>query len=810
MNIEKDIIEIQTSNFGDYSKEVNLSRSIPDVRDGFKLIQRRILFGMDEMKLSSNKKYSKCAGIVGKVISDTHPHGDTSIYDALVGMTRDYSNNIQLIDGHGNFGNIYGSSASAYRYTEARLTKFSEEVFLDGIDNVSTNFVRTFDNSGFEPEVLPCKIPNILINGSFGIGVGVVTAIPPHNPKDIINISMKYLNNLEITNEELIKGLYPSLPTGGIIINQNEAQNCYRTGNSKMIIRSKFHYEEKNNSLVMTEIPYLSNYIEIKESIINAINDKKILGIKNIEESGEKGKIRLVIFLRPNYDHELILNQLITFTKIQSTLTMNLIATNKQKLIEYTTIKDLLKDFFDFRIDTIKKIKIGNINKLSLQKHLQEGLIIALDPKNIDSFISTVKNSSSKSDANEKVMTLFNLTMKQAEYLTSLEIHRLNKLEINTIKEKIKTLEAQIKENEVYLTDPKYPSKIIEVIKEETLNISKKFFNNPPEFQTEYMNIEGSIEITELIKEEKITILLSKNNYIRTINNDLQIQKNARQGKNMSNFKDNDYTIKILEANSIWEILLFSETGKVYIEKVYNIPKNKLTSLKSIIGNDSIISAISIPKEVIGDKSYSILVTTLLGKIKRVSMEEFSSFRQNGTIFSKVGEGDKIINVELINEEEPDQSVFITNDRGYSIRMTLSEIPSIKRPTYGVNIFGLSKDEDKFNKFKIVNSTLISNENDEVVIYTDNGLGKRVSLDEFDLQKRMCVGKLSCKLKEDSLVSKAIPINSNEENTMVIITSDGKMVMEDVNRLSLVKRPTFGQRAIKLTEGNKLVDAVLL
>lgn len=812
MIYDKDIKELVEENIADYYQEIILNRAVPDIRDSLKPIQRKIIYSMAEKNFASNRDFVKCAKVVGNVIGDYSPHGDASTYDALVGLTKDWMNNQNLLDPHGSFGTIYGNPASAMRYTEIRLNKFSEEVLLDNLNDNSVDFIPNFDNTKEEPSLLPCKFPLILVNGSFGIAGGYMTSIPTHNTEDIVNKTIELIKNPNISVEEFAKDLMPSFPTGGIICNPKSVYLAYtdqekalKNKKSNVIVRSKITKNEKNNTLVVTEIPYMKTLDIILDSIKDAIKDKKITGIKNIKDGSSKGNINVVIECYKGEDLDLILNQLYKFTMLQTTIPIILIGCKDDKFVIYNNIKDIFQDWIDFRVSTIKRIKMESIRKMRYRIHILEGLLIALHKDNIDKLIKIVRTGDSKKEIIETLMETFELTEIQSKYIVELQLYRLNKLQIKELEDEKKDLENKV-ENEIsFFSNSK---KILDIIIEELKYIGKKYPTKGNKTNVEEVDLEEANNTENLIVDEDFLMILTKNNYLKKIPCEINSQRKAGYGKGIGNIKDDDIVKSIIKVNSKDTILFFTDNGKVYGHKCYEIDKTSLKSFgnnisKYVKDNEKVVSIVNITSKDLKNTNNHLLIATRKGLIKMTSLSEYTRIG-SGIIASKLNEDDEIITVQLVNIKD-NFTVFTVNNEGTAIHINKDDIPIIKRTTFGSNIFKPSV--IKAGK-RIINCMIITKDIKEILLVMESGLGKRVPISEFAIQKRCGIGMLATRLKTDKdKVAQCLAVN-NEEN--LIIVSNTSMINISLNDVAVSKRPAYGYTLKKLSAKEKVVDACLI
>jgi len=801
--IEKDLSDIQKDNMVDYYDEILLRRAIPDVRDGLKLIHRRILYSMNHLGASSTKKYMKSARIVGDVIGRLHPKGDSSIYDAIVNMTEDYSNSKILLDPHGNFGTIYGDPAAAMRYTEARLDKFAEEVMLDNLNDNSVNFVPNFDNTTKEPASLPAKLPMYVINGAFGIAAGYSVCFPPHNVAKTISKTIELIKNPDIDIEEFIADFHPDIPTGCEIINIEEAKDAYRTGVSKMVMRSTIDIDEKKHRLILRSVPYMKKLSTIRASIKEAWDEKQIPELKDVQNESRAGNIELYIYVKKDADLEMVRNKLYKFTQCQTTLAFNLIATKNDKFIIYD-IKELIMDWVQYRKDTIKRIKMEYIRKHNYRIHLLDGLLIALHPDNIDTVIEIIKKAKSKQHAKDKLMEKYDFTEKQVDHITDIKLIRINQLEVKEIAKERDELQAKVDDEVSYLSNP---SKIDGYIIDELTALGKKYGKAKQTTNVSNINTKDSLNIETIIPDKNYLIIFTRNNYLKKIESNIKDQKRGGKGLNIGRIKEDDVAKSILQVNSKDNILMFTNTGKVYAYKCYELQDTSIQSFGSnishLVNGETVVNIINITNDELKNEDIHLLIATKMGKIKLTSILEFKRLGKSGMIATKLNDGDEVIAVEAENINN-DFSVLALNSKGNAIHFDKTEIPVTLRPTFGSNIF----DASEINEDNVIASlNVVTEDTKGIVVMTRDGLGKKVSMDEFPPQRRAGKGRIAIRLKGDDKAVKCLSFN--EESNMVVI-SNTSIININTADIKFLLRPAYGVIIKRLADKETILDACMI
>ena len=788
--IEKDIEKEMKTAYIDYAMSVIVSRALPDVRDGLKPVHRRILYAMYEDGITSDKPYRKCANTVGSVLGRYHPHGDASVYDAMVRMAQDFSLRYPLIDGHGNFGSIDGDGAAAMRYTEARMAKIAETMLTD-IEKNTVDFMPNYDDRLQEPTVLPSKIPTLLINGSSGIAVGMATNIPPHNLTEVINGIIKIIDEDNVTDEELskiIKG--PDFPTGGLILGREGIKQAYTTGKGKIIVRAETEIEEMDNGrqrIIVRSLPYQVNKARLIEHIANLVKEKKIEGISELrDESDRNDKVRIVIGLKKDANAQVVLNHLYKNTQMQDSFGIIMLAlvNGEPKIL---TLRQCLDCYIDHRKTVILRRTQFDLDKALARAHILEGLRIAID--NIDEVISIIRNS--YDDAKEKLMQRFCLTDIQAQAILDMRLKTLSGLQREKIEEEYNELMKLIAHLREILASERL---VFDIIKEELLEIKEKYGD---ERLTKIVAAEGEIDDEDLIKEEQNVITLTHFGYVKRMPIDMyKSQKRGGKGITGMATREEDFVKEIFTASTHDTILFFSNKGKVYTLKGYELPEAGRTAKGTAIVNllrldqGEKITAV-IPIANFAEGKY-LLMATRNGMIKKTALSEYSSVRKSGLLGITLKENDELIGVRLTDGED---DVVLVTSHGMSITFSEKDVRPIGRVSQGV--IGIKLDDDDF---VIGMESIISRENATLLAITENGFGKRTELDEYRVQTRGGKGILTYKITAKTGNIVGIRIATDDEDVM-IITENGTIIRLEVKDINVLGRTTQGVTLMRTNEG---------
>ncbi len=797
--IERDIESEMKNSYIDYAMSVIVSRALPDVRDGLKPVHRRILYAMYEDGITSDKPYRKCANTVGSVLGRYHPHGDSSVYDAMVRLAQDFSMRYPLIDGHGNFGSIDGDGAAAMRYTEARMAKIAETMLTD-IEKNTVDFMPNYDDRLQEPKVLPSKIPTLLINGSSGIAVGMATNIPPHNLNEVIDGIIKMIEEDNITDEELmsiIKG--PDFPTEGIILGREGIKQAYTTGRGKITVRAEAEIEEMSGNkqrIVVTSLPYQVNKAKLIENIATLTRDKRIEGISDLrDESDREEKVRVVIELKRDANAQVVLNQLYKFTQMQDTFGVIMLAlvNGEPKVL---TLKQCLEYYIDHRKNVILRRTQFELDKALARAHILEGLKIALD--NIDEIINIIR--SSYDDAKERLMERFKLSDIQAQAILDMRLKTLSGLQREKIEEEYNELMKLIEHLRAILGSEKL---VFDIIKEELTTIKEKYGD---ERKTKIVSAEGELDLEDLIKEEQTVVALTHFGYVKRMPIDTyKSQKRGGKGITGISTREEDFVKQIFTASTHDTILFFSNKGKLYKLKGYEIPEGGRTAKGTAIvnllrlDNGEKISAV-IPISNFADGKY-LLMGTKRGLIKKTALTEYNSAKKTGLLAITLKEDDELIDVRLTDGED---NVVLVTKKGLCITFDEKDVRPVGRSAQGV--IGMRLDDDDAI---IGMESIISGSKATLLAITENGFGKRTELDEYRIQNRGGRGVITYKVTPKTGNIVGIRIANGEEDVM-LITDKGTIIRLNVREISVLGRATQGVTLMRTNDGGKVVSIEII
>ncbi|MDR0852020.1 MAG: DNA gyrase subunit A [Clostridiales Family XIII bacterium] len=777
----------------DYAMSVIVGRALPDVRDGLKPVHRRILYGMSQLGLTPDKAFKKSARIVGDVMGKYHPHGDSSVYDAMVRMAQDFSIRYQLVDGHGNFGSVDGDSAAAMRYTEARMTPFALEMLRD-IEKNTVDFMPNFDGDEEEPIVLPSRYPNLLVNGSNGIAVGMATSIPPHNLRDVIDATVKLIDDPETDIDDLIKIIKgPDFPTGAIILGKRGAREAYKTGRGSVLVRSRTEIEETKKGkqqIIVTEIPYQVNKSRLLEKIAELIRDKKIDGISDFRDESNREGTRIVIELKRDANPQITLNRLFKQTQLQESYSMIMIAlvNGEPKLL---TLKDILVEYLKHQKDVITRRTIFDLAKAEARAHILEGLLIALD--NIDEVIKTIR--ASYNDAKEKLMERFRLSELQAQAILDMRLARLQGLEREKIEKEYAELQRLIAYYKELLEDA---SKLMQVIKEELEEIKKKYGDAR---RTEIAAATAEIEEEDLIEEGQVAITLTHLGYIKRVDADVfKTQRRGGRGIMGLSTRENDFVRDLIITSTHDYLMFFTNTGKVHKIKAYEIPEAQRTArgtpainFLSLMQRERITAVMPI-REFPEDK-YLIAVTKK-GTIKKTSLSEFDTNRKNGLIAIKLKDGDEMIGIK---QSTGSNIVIVVTKNGKSISFEENDVRPMGRLAGGVRAIKLDADDE-------VVAMDLAEPHEQLLVVTKNGFGKRTDVEDYKVQTRGGKGVLTydkAKFKKTGELIGATVVNNDDE--LLLINSDGIIIRIGMDDVKPLGRATQGVKIMKVGDDAQLI-----
>ena len=794
----KDIVDEVRTSMLQYSMSVLVGRAIPDVRDGLKPVHRRILYTMYENGLTPDKAYRKCADTVGSVLGRYHPHGDASVYDAMVRMAQDFSLRYPLIDGHGNFGNIDGYPAAAYRYTESRMNRLSLHM-LDDIEKETVDFNPNYDNRLQEPEVLPVRFPQLLVNGSSGIAVGMATEIPPHNLGEVIDGMCCLIDNPEAELSDLcehIKG--PDFPTGGIIMGRSGIRAAYATGKGKIIVRGKAEIEETRNGkfrIVITEIPYKVRKKELVKNIYDLAADKRIEGIDDVVDYSSKrdGGIRIIVDLKKDANPQVVLNKLYKNTPLQSTFGAILLAIVNGKP-QVLTLKDMLQNCIDFQCDIITRRTIYDKRKAEERAHILEGLKIALDF--IDEVIAIIRGSKTIPESKEALSERFGLDDIQTTAIVQMQLGKLAGLEKQKILDELQEKLDFIKECEAILASHE---RILDIVKTEALNLRDKFSD---ERRTEITDVAGEVDIEDLIPEEECVLTKTVNGYIKRLPADTyNVQHRGGRGITGMTTREEDAVENMFVCSSHDYIMLFSNLGRMYRIKAYEIPEGSRTSkgmnivnILPLMPNEKI--TIILPASELDEEKYIAMVTKK-GIIKRTKVSEFRNTRKSGIIAISIDDDDEL---GFVRMTDGNQNIFIATRDGFAIQFKETAVRAMGRNARGVRAISMREGDT-------VMDMAITDENTKILTVTETGYGRISSIEDYRLQSRGGKGLINYRTEKYGKVAATIPVTDNDD--IIMIASNGIIIRIFVGDISTFSRPAKGVRVMRVAEGEKILSVAL-
>jgi DNA gyrase subunit A len=776
----------------DYAMSVIVGRALPDVRDGLKPVHRRILYSLQELGLTPEKGYRKCARIVGDVLGKYHPHGDSSVYDALVRMAQDFSMRYMLVDGHGNFGSVDGDSAAAMRYTEAKMNKIAVEMLRD-INKNTVDFMPNFDGEEQEPVVLPSRFPNLLVNGSSGIAVGMATNIPPHNLGEIIDGTIMLIDNPESTVLEIMTKINgPDFPTGATIMGKAGIRAAYETGKGKVVVRANAEIEEENgrHSIIVTEIPYQVNKAKLVENIADLVKDKKITGISDLRDESDREGMRIVIELKRDANPNVVLNLLYKHTKLQDTFGIIMLAlvNNEPKVLN---LKQILENYIEFQKEVITRRTIFDLNKAEARAHILEGLKIALD--NIDEVISIIRNSNTSEIAKNTLMERFNLSEKQSQAILEMRLRRLTGLEREKIEEEYNELMKQVEYLKSILASEE---KLFGVIKDELSEIKAKYSD---ERRSKIEKIVNEIDIEDLIQEEEVVITLTHSGYIKRISADTySAQRRGGKGIQAMSTKEDDFVEQLMITSTHSDVLFFTNKGRVYKLRAYEIPDagrqakgTNLINLIAIESDEKIQTVLTVTDE---RKEGFLFMGTKQGIVKKTPLSEFKNLRKSGLIAISLKDGDELLKVK---NTYGDANIMVVTQNGYAVKFNERDVRSMGRTASGVKAINLKEDD-------IAVCMDIAVDGEELLVISENGYGKRTPIAEYKLQNRGGVGLITYKISDKTGKLAGATICKVDDELM-LINSSGVAIRINVSDISVTSRSAMGVTLMRTTEDEKVV-----
>lgn len=794
-----DIQEEMKSSYIDYSMSVIVSRALPDVRDGMKPVHRRVLFGMRELGVTASKAYKKSARIVGEVLGKYHPHGDTSVYYAMVRMAQEWSLRYPLVDGQGNFGSVDGDPPAAMRYTEARLQKIAEDTLAD-LDKNTVDFQLNFDDTLEEPTVLPTRIPNLLINGASGIAVGMATNIPPHNLTEVINATIALIDKPEIEIDEIMNYLKaPDFPTGGIIYGHQGVKDAYHTGKGRVVIRSKVDIENVNGreKIVVTEIPYLVNKAELIQKVADLVNDKKIEGISNANDESDRTGMRIVFDIKRDAIANIVLNKLFKYTQLQSTFSINNIAlvNGRPRLLN---IKQMLETFVDHRHDVVNRRTQYELEQAEKKAHILEGLIIAID--NLDEVIKLIRASKTPEEARDGLISRFELTEIQARAILDMRLQKLTGLERDKLKQDYEELMKLIGELKEILADKALR---MAIVKEELEEVREKY-GDERRSQIEYSSEEFNPE--DFYADEDMAITISNLGYIkRTALTEYRTQNRGGKGAKGGATRDTDHLEHMYVASMHNTILFFTEKGKCFWLKVYEIPEGNKTSkgraiqnLLNIESDDKVRAFVNVTS--VADEEYvnshNIIMCTKKGVVKKTSLKQYSRPRQNGINAITIREDDTLLEARLSNGND---EIVIAARSGKAIRFNETKVRPMGRTATGVKGIRIDATDE------VIGMVVINDPDDTLLVVSEKGYGKRTSIDDYRITNRGGKGVKTLNITEKT--GKLIALkNVMDDNDIMIINKSGLTIRLAVKTISVLGRATQGVKLINLKKNDSIAS----
>ena len=792
--VSSELVREMKTSYIEYAMSVIVGRALPDVRDGLKPVHRRILYAMYEDNLTHDRPFRKCATAVGDVLGRYHPHGDASVYDALVRLAQDFSMRYPLIDGHGNFGSVDGDPPAAYRYTEARMARMADEMLRD-IDKETVDYLPNFDETRQEPLVLPSRFPNLLVNGSSGIAVGMATNIPPHNLTEVINACVCVLDNPEATMNELLQHVTgPDFPTRGIIMGRSGIRQAYATGRGKVIVRARTEFEEfgkDRTRIIVTELPYQVNKRQLIAAIADNVRDKRIEGISDLRDETDRNGMRIVIELKRDANPQVVLNRLLTQTQLQTSFSINMLAlVNNQTQPKILNLRHIIDEYLTSQEELNVRRTKYDLRKAEERAHLLQGLLIAQD--NIDEVIRIIR--SSYDNAKQNLMERFGLSEIQAQAILDMRLKALQGLDREKLENEYRELEERIAYFKELLADPE---KIKGVLREELIAIRDKYGD---ERRTEIQDLEDEIDFEDLIDEEDCVYTLTHNGYIKRLPvSEYRAQGRGGKGVRAMATREEDYVQTVFTASTHDNILFFTNLGKVYVRKGYRIPEAGRSARGSNIVNiipidpGEKVSAM-IAGRGISEDSYLVFVTRD-GTVKRTAQSAFKNIRSNGIRALTLDEGDELMTVLQTGGED---KILIATREGMAICFKETDARAMGRDAVGVR--GIRLREGDF-----VVGASIAAEGTALLSITENGYGKRTDVGEYSVQNRGGMGLKNYNITEKTGKISDVAVVSGEED-LLVISDDGTIIRMDVGSISLLSRSTQGVRVMRLSDGAKVIS----
>lgn len=790
--IDVDLRQEMRKSFLDYSMSVIVARALPDVRDGLKPVHRRILYTMYERGLEPSKPYHKCADTVGSVLGAYHPHGDASVYDAMVRLAQDFSMRYMLVDGHGNFGSVDGDPPAAYRYTEARMSKIAMDMLTD-INKDTVDFIPNYDDRLKEPVVLPSRFPNLLVNGSSGIAVGMATEIPPHNLGETIDAVCALIDNPDAEVAELMEYMPgPDFPTGGIIMGRSGIRAAYATGRGKITVRARTEIVEAKNGrykIIVTELPYKVNKARLIENIANLVKDKRIEGISNIEDHSDRIGMHIEIDVKRDASPEIVLNQLFSYTQLQTTFgaIMLAIVDGEPKIL---TLKDMLKCYIDFQEEIIRRRTEFDLKKAQDRAHILEGLKVAIDY--IDEVIAIIRRSKDLPSARAALMERFRLDEVQAQAIVQMRLGQLTNMERTKIEEEIAALQAKIKE---YIEILESETRKLEIVKEELIAIRNKYADPR---RTEICAVSGEVDIEDLIPQEECVLTLTRFGYVKRLAVDTyKIQRRGGRGVSGMSRREEDVATEMFIINSHDYVLFFTDKGRVYRLKCYEVPEGSrqskginIANLLPLASDENVTSMIRVPE--FDEEKYLIMVTRQ-GIIKRISLNAYNTARKGGLIALELNEGDELAWVRMTDGND---QVIVATKKGVAIRFKETDVRAMGRQARGVKALSLKEGD-------VVVGMSVVREGGYVLTVSETGYGRLSSPDDYRIQSRGGKGLTNYHVEKYGDVAAIKVVDLDDD--IIIISQDGIIIRIAAESIRICSRPSKGVTVMKIGDGDKVV-----
>lgn len=794
LDLEKEM----KKSFISYAMAVIINRALPDVRDGLKPVHRRIMYAMDELGLQPEKPFRKCARIVGDVLGKFHPHGDSSVYDALVRLAQDFNTRYPLVEGHGNFGSIDGDSAAAMRYTEAKMSRLSTAMMAD-IDKNTVDFVPNFDETLIQPSVLPSRYPNLLVNGSGGIAVGMATNIPPHNMGETIDAYVAMIDNPDITVEELMCHVpAPDFPTGGIIMGTAGVRQAYRTGRGRIVVRAKAdieQYQPNKARIIVTEIPYQVNKARLVEKIAELVHEKRIEGISDLRDETDRNGMRIVIELKKDVNANVVLNQLYKHTAMQDTFGVIMLALvdGEPRVLN---LREMLYYYLQFQKQVVTRRTKYDLDKALERMHILEGLIIALD--NIDEVVEIIKHSESAPIARLRLMERFGLSEKQAQAILDMRLQRLTGLERDKIIKEHADLKGTVEYLQGILADE---DKLLFILREEVLEIRRKYADPR---RTQITQVVDEIDLDDIIQEEEMIVTLTRFGYIKRVASDTyRAQRRGGLGVMAQSTREEDFVERIFASSTHTPVMFFTNMGRAFKLKCYAIPEagraakgTAIVNLLQLAGGEKVTAMLPL---ISGDKSKYLVLATRNGVIKKTPVSDFDNIRRGGIIALNLREGDELIGVMLSSGEDE----FLVGTRnGMCIRFHESDVRPMGRTATGVRSIELDEGDHVVDVEKVIpGATVLS--------VTENGMGKRTAEEEYRLQRRGGKGIIANKVNNKTGALCCQKMVTGQEDIM-LIRDDGTVMRMNLSQVNVISRNTQGVRLMRVDEGTRITSVALM